>query len=157
MLIYHKYSEILRQLQKEQIFLGMLGIKEHSRREIDEIFKSFDLEGSCIRCVIFSKEGPMETKTLGDEIGLNTDWNSCISLSDKINQFNHYKNRDGNLVLPVGIKGIKEHLENGKSKFANTVFIVDDIPLQVPMFCDANPAAVRQMIIEYQKRGEVVI
>lgn len=56
----------------------------------------------------------METKTLGGEVGLNTDWNSCISLSDERDFFTEFINKEGNQILPYGIKGIKDHLKNGR-------------------------------------------
>ncbi|CAI2367574.1 unnamed protein product [Moneuplotes crassus] len=136
--------ELLQKQQNNQIFLGMVGIKEHSKREINEIFKSFGNEGAGIRCVMFCKEGPIETKNLGSEIGLNTDWNTCISLSD--DSMNELINQEGNLVLPYGIKGIREHLKT-----------VDQIPLQVPMFCDSTPDNITEMIKMYQENGEVVV
>lgn len=123
----------------------MVGVKEHCRREINEVFKGMGEEGAGIRCVIFCKEGPMETKNLGAEIGLNTDWNSCISLADEANDYTKLINIDGNLILPYGVKGIRKHLKE-----------IDEIPLQVPMFCDSYPGSIKEMIKMYQENGEVV-
>ena len=44
-----KDIELLKRQQDNQIFLGMVGVKEHSKREINEIFKSFGNEGAGIR------------------------------------------------------------------------------------------------------------
>lgn len=72
---------------------------------------------------MFCKDGPMETKNLGGEIGLQTDWNSCISLAETGNTYTMLINKDGNLILPYGVEGIRKHLKE-----------IDEIPLQVPMF-----------------------
>jgi len=143
--INKKRIEYLKTQQNNQIFLGMVGVKEHCRREINEVFKGMGEEGAGIRCVIFCKEGPMETKNLGAEIGLNTDWNSCISLADEANDYTKLINIDGNLILPYGVKGIRKHLKE-----------IDEIPLQVPMFCDSYPGSIKEMIKMYQENGEVV-
>lgn len=87
----------------------------------------------------------METKNLGAEIGFNTDWNSCISLAEEPNVYTKLINIEGNLILPYGIPGIRKHLKE-----------VDEIPLQIPMFCDSNPEAIKEMIKMYQENGEVV-
>ena len=58
----------------------------------------------------------LKTKTVGADLGFETDnFNAWISLKDDdLGRIN----RDGNEVLPTGIKNIRAHLEN-----------VDKIPL----------------------------
>jgi len=98
-----------------------------------------------IRAVLFSKEGVLETKSLAQELGIDTDWNAWISLADDPSQLTMRINNDGNQVLPCGIEKIKEHIKE-----------VDTIPLQVPMFCDATEEVTRQMFEIYQQNGDIV-
>lgn len=60
----------------------------------------------------------LKTKTVGADLGMDTDFNEWISLKDddSIDRIN----RDGKKVLPSGIQEIKEHLAD-----------TDKIPLQV--------------------------
>ena len=76
------------------------------------------LEGAGIRGVLFSKEGVLETKSLAKELGIDSDWNAWISLAEDPSDLTKLYNRDGNLILPYGIDGIKKHLNE-----------VDTIPL----------------------------
>jgi hypothetical protein len=94
------------------------------------MFETLDEAG--IRGVLFSKEGVLETKSLGKELGIDLDWNSWISLSENPSEFTRLYNKDGHLILPVGIQGIRKH-----------ILEVDKIPLQVPMFCDTTAETTR--------------
>ena len=80
------------------------------------MFRSLDEAG--IRGVLFSKEGVVETKSLAKELGIDSDWNAWISLAEKNEGEENMVNMDGNVVLPQGIEGIKEHIS-----------LVDKIPL----------------------------
>ncbi|KAJ1984624.1 hypothetical protein H4R34_000527 [Dimargaris verticillata] len=57
----------------------------------------------------------------------------------------YLEDHDIKAQLPRGIENIRPHLEN-----------VDDIPLQVSLFAEANWQAVREMLRIYQEEGEVV-
>ena len=74
------------------------------------------------------------------------DWNGWISLDDNPTQMTTRINKMGRTVLPGGINEIVEHLDKG----------IDNIPLQVPMFCDVKPKATRKMFQIYQENGDVV-
>ena len=67
------------------------------------------------------------------------DWNGWISLDDNPTQMTTRINKMGRTVLPGGINEIVEHLDKG----------IDNIPLQVPMFCDVKPKATRKMFQIY--------
>ena len=84
----------------------------------------------------------LKTKTVGADLGMDTDFNEWISLKD--GDFDR-TNRDGKKVLPSGIKEIKEHLAE-----------TDKIPLQVQMFCDVTAATTEQMFQIYQEEGDIV-
>lgn len=100
--------------------------------EANKLFQSLDKAG--IRGVLFSKEGVLETKSLAKELGIDSEWNAWISLSNNPSNFTKLYNEDGHLILPYGIEGIKKHIEE-----------VDTVPLQVPMFCDTSTESTRQM------------
>lgn len=80
------------------------------------MFESLEVAG--IRGVLFSKEGVLETKGLAKELGIDSDWNAWISLAEDPSDLTKLINRDGHLILPYGIEGIKKHLAE-----------VDTIPL----------------------------
>jgi magnesium-transporting ATPase (P-type) len=115
-----------------QIFLGLIAIKHHKRRDAKEQIRDMDRAG--IRPVLFSSEGVFETKQLAQELGLNSEWNSWISLSESPSEFTQRVNRNGFKILPSGIKEIKEHLVK-----------TDLIPLQVSSFCDKSWETTKQM------------
>ena len=85
----------------------------------------------------------LRTKTIGADLGLDTDFNAWISLKEDIDLGR--VNRDGNEVLPSGIENIKKHLEE-----------VDTIPLQVQMFSDVDARSTEQMFQVYQEYGDIV-
>lgn len=58
--------------------------------------------------VYFSKEDEKSTKKLGSMLGLETNWNCMMSLSES--RTATLVNRDGNVVLPSGIENIRKHI-----------------------------------------------
>mmetsp|Transcript_11321 Transcript_11321/g.1696 ORF Transcript_11321/g.1696 Transcript_11321/m.1696 type:complete len:82 (+) Transcript_11321:1162-1407(+) len=81
----------------------MIAITNHPKTEANHfIDDSFE---AGIRFVIFSEESYLETKAFGEELGLDTTWNSCISLSN--NNSGNRTNIAGARVLPAGIEEIK--------------------------------------------------
>jgi hypothetical protein len=109
-------KDLLGNFQKNQIFLGIVGVKHHKKQEGNKLFRS--LEEAGIRGVLFSKEGVLETKSLAKELGIDCDWNSWISLAENKSEFPQFVNMDGHKVLPQGIEEIRSHLQN-----------IDTIPL----------------------------
>jgi len=62
-----------------------------------------------IRGVLFSKEDLLRAKAVAQDLGIDTGWNSWISLDDDPEE--KLKNADGNQILPFGIEEIKTHIK----------------------------------------------
>ena len=137
--------EILQGVQREHIFLGMIAITNHPKSEANHFIE--DVFHAGIRFVIFSEGDLLETKAFGDDLGLYTAWNSCISLSSNPTIVEEeVLNLDGMKVLPQGIEEIRTRL----SEYNDTV------PLLVSMFSDSTKPNMLEMIKIYQENGEVV-
>jgi len=91
-------KDLLGNFQKNQIFLGIVGVKHHKKQEGNKLFRS--LEEAGIRGVLFSKEGVVETKSLARELGIDSDWNAWISLAEMHEGEENMVNLDGHEVLP---------------------------------------------------------
>lgn len=111
-----KSRDVLDNFQKNQIFVGIIGVKHHKKQEANKLFQSFNEAG--IRGVLFSKEGVLETKSFAKDLGLDCEWNSWLSLSENPCEDAKLVNEDGHLILPYGIDGIKKHIRE-----------VDTVPL----------------------------
>ncbi|KAL9541791.1 hypothetical protein PS6_010137 [Mucor atramentarius] len=143
------YKEVV----KGQIFLGMTAMCHQPKQNVVDFIEDLGLAG--IRFVYFSTTAERESKADGssliafaERLGLETDWNSCILLSnpDDENCGNGYlQTHDIKAQLPRGIDEIRPHLED-----------VDDIPLHVSLFAECTPRAMREMIRIFQENGEVV-
>ena len=136
-------KDLLQEAQRKQIFLGMVAITNHAKPEANHFIE--DTFEAGMRFVIFSEGNYLETKAFGDDLGLYTAWNSCISLSDNSEDAEQL-NQAGAQVLPRGIRQVKEVLHNN----------IDTVPLLVSMFSDANKKDMLEMIKLYQQFGEVV-
>jgi hypothetical protein len=77
-------------------------LKHHSKKECNRIINCFSKAG--IRGVYFSKEDILTSKAIAQDLGIDTGWNSWVSLED--NPEEKITNWDGNLVLPFGIDAI---------------------------------------------------
>lgn len=93
-----------------------------------------DFQSAGVRFSLFSSSDIISTRHLGSVLGLETGWNSVVSLeeSDKDAIF---VNQEGNEVLPAGIEKIKKHLKD-----------IDDIPLLVSLYANCTPPTILQMI-----------
>lgn len=82
-----------------------------------------------------------------ERLGLETDWNCCILLSDDNENTGtgYVEMHDIKAKLPRGIAEIKRHLEQ-----------VDDIPLHVSLFADCSPKSTREMVEVFQSYNETV-
>jgi hypothetical protein len=138
-------KDLLQGVQREHIFLGMVAITNHPKSEANHFIE--DVFDAGIRFVIFSEGDLLETKAFGDDLGLYTAWNSCISLSDKPAVIEEFLNQDGKKVLPNGIEEIKNRLVYGN----------DNVPLLVSMFSDSTKSSILEMVKIYQQNGEVPI
>lgn len=140
-------DEIGDDLLEEQVFLGLISVcpepKEHFQEFID------DLEAAGVRFAYFSPLKEQPSKAFGERLGLETDWNSCILLSEHPNPTSQSPGysaiSDIKTRLPRGIQAIRPHLES-----------VDDIPLHVSIFAECNSQNSAEMMKIYQEAGEVV-
>eukprot|EP00965_Chrysotila_dentata_P202122 6180951-Pleurochrysis_carterae.AAC.2 len=89
-----------------------------------------------------SESDERRTKAFGYELGLETDWNSCIDLAEMPSQASpktkavELKGASDDIMrLPRGISSVRNHLRH-----------VDNVPLLVGMFCGATPSATREMV-----------
>nr|CCC90530.1 conserved hypothetical protein [Trypanosoma congolense IL3000] len=121
-------------------FLGLVGLQDSIRPNVQNAMAVLDEAG--IRCMYFCSEGERRTKSLGNRLGLETDWNCCISLDEEAMDLDAHSIR---AQLPVGIKSIRRHIVH-----------VDPIPLQVNMFSHAHGASTRAMLSILQDNHEVV-
>lgn len=80
----------------------------------------------------------LRTKSIGADLGMDTDFNAWISHKEDDRLFIDRINENGQEVLPTGIEAIKNHLAE-----------VDKIPLQVQMFCDVNSSTTTEMFKIY--------
>lgn len=129
-------------IQHGQIFLGMIGLRKPPKEGVREWIASMT-DDSGIRFIYASPKNEQTAKAFGKMIGLDTDWNSCISLTEKEVELDE---SDLKAHLPNGIKRIREHLKT-----------TDNVPLLVPLFSDVDPENARDMIEILQEYGEVVM
>ncbi|RHW72552.1 hypothetical protein DPX39_050031500 [Trypanosoma brucei equiperdum] len=121
-------------------FLGLVGLQDSIRPNVQNAMSVLDEAG--IRCMYFCSDGERRTKSLGNRLGLETDWNCCISLDEGAKDLDAHSIR---AQLPVGIKSIRRHIVH-----------VDSIPSQVNMFSHAHSASTRAMLSILQDNHEVV-
>ena len=101
-----------------------------------------------MRFVHLSSDNERRTKAFGHELGLETDWNSCIDLGDETPPSTATASPTlggGVTKLPRGIDAVRPHLRD-----------VDNVPLLVSMFCNCRDATVREMVTIYQESSELV-
>lgn len=126
--------------------LGLAGIRfvyfsHTAERESKGKKKSIKLSGG-------GKQTDSDVLAFAERLGLETDWNSCILLSNPDDEDcgnGYIQTHDIKAQLPRGIDQIRPHLEN-----------VDDIPLHVSLFAECTPRAIKEMIRIFQENGEVV-
>ncbi|CBZ54129.1 conserved hypothetical protein [Neospora caninum Liverpool] len=135
-------GELLRRLQSHLIFLGMGASKQLCAKEVAARIQ--DLHEAGIRFVFFSSQDEKRTRALGAAFGLETGWNCIISLQPS-SAGDTYVNMDGKIVLPSGITAIRQHVEE-----------VDNVPLQVSLFCNSTPDTVQEMMQVLQENNEVM-
>ncbi|KAK1932835.1 hypothetical protein X943_001009 [Babesia divergens] len=127
---------------KNTVLLGMSANKRLYPKEVPSRIQSFHEAG--VRFVYFSKHDERQTRVIGAHLGLETSWNSMISLSNSARST--YINQEGNVVLPSGIENIKRHIEE-----------VDDIPLQVSLFANCSPGNTAEMLRILRDNGETIM
>ncbi|KAI9014158.1 hypothetical protein DFJ74DRAFT_681622 [Hyaloraphidium curvatum] len=137
-------KKFFEEVVKGQTFLGMAVLStHHPKPNVGDFIEDVRLAG--IRFVYFSPAPERETKAFGDRLGLETDWNSCILLSDDGEGNGYRELHDIKARLPRGINQIRTHLHE-----------VDDIPLHVSLFAECSPSTTVDMLRIFQDFGEVV-
>lgn len=137
-------KRFFEEVVKGQTFLGMAVLStHHPKPNVADFIEDVRLAG--IRFVYFSPSPERETKAFGDRLGLETDWNSCILLSDDGEGDGYRELHDIKARLPRGIDQIRTHL-----------YDVDDIPLHVSLFAECTPRTTVQMLKIFQEFGEIV-
>ncbi|RNF20924.1 uncharacterized protein Tco025E_03682 [Trypanosoma conorhini] len=122
-------------------FLAFVGLRDSIRPDVENSMSLLDEAG--IRCMYFSAENERRTKSFGNRLGLETDWNCCISLKTGAVELDPHSIR---AQLPVGIDAIRKHILH-----------VDPIPLQVKMFSHAHSVSTRAMLSILQDNHDVVV
>ena len=139
-------TEIIRS-SCSHIFLGLISVCPEPKQHFQEFID--DLEAAGVRFTYFSPYREQPSKAFGERLGLETDWNSCILLSEHPNpasQSTGYSAlSDIKARLPRGIQAIRPHLES-----------VDDIPLHVSIFAECDSSNSSEMMRIYQEWGEIV-
>jgi magnesium-transporting ATPase (P-type) len=120
---------------KESTMIGIVSFANRPAPSVAPVLKALGKAG--IRFSWFGSGCEPAVLDFGKSLGLETDWNCCLSLQDLPEGVSSR--------LPAGVSAIKKHVEGN-----------DDVPLRVPMFCDATPSSVQSMIRLYQDNGEVV-
>jgi hypothetical protein len=148
-----------RRATLNHVLLGFMTLSEHARATAQEFVA--DLAAAGIRFVLFAPGSEKEAKALGDRLGLETDWNSCIILSEPRRRpscsdgcgdgdsdgdptralFSDPKSR-----LPRGVRNVRPHLR-----------AVDDIPLRISLLAECRPASSADMIRIYAEHGAAVL
>jgi hypothetical protein len=126
-------------LLRGQIFTGMIAMQNQTKEDLTEFID--DLRSAGIHFTYFSKRTERQTKAFGERMGLETDWNCCISLADEEPEDITEKSK-----MPRGVQNVRPHLED-----------VDDIPLRLPLFANCDPDSVTEMMKIFQENGEVVL
>ncbi|KAJ1911506.1 hypothetical protein IWQ60_010099 [Tieghemiomyces parasiticus] len=169
-----------RTLVRDQIFLGLTTLCHVPKVDVCDVIEDLGLAG--IRFVYFSQARERESKAFAERLGLATDWNSCILLSsdrppggtglaamsgalagdgggDDADLSGDQTGGDLTAFLPTGYledHDIKTQLPRGIANIRPHLADVDDIPLQVSLFAEADWEAIREMFRIYQEEGEVV-
>ncbi|CAG8604208.1 7716_t:CDS:10 [Paraglomus brasilianum] len=146
--VTHKDEEkFYREVINGQIFLSMATLGHEPKVDVRDFIEDLNLAG--IRFVYFSPTAERESKAYAEELGLETDWNSCILLSSpgdaNSSSMGYREPHDIKARLPRGVGSIRSHLTK-----------VDDIPLHVSLFAECTPSTTLEMMKIFQEYGEVV-
>ncbi|KMZ87733.1 hypothetical protein PVBG_03834 [Plasmodium vivax Brazil I] len=134
-------EKFLSHLLSTSIFIGNSAVKLMTNSEIQTRIN--DIYNAGIRFVHFSKTDQANTRNVSNLLGMETNWNTSISLS--LNDKSSFKNRDGKVVIPSGINNIKTHIQE-----------VDDIPLRVSSYSGCNQFNTAEMIKILLDNNEII-
>lgn len=75
-------SEQIANLQSNQVFLGIAASRARPKPESIQFVE--DLMGAGIRFVYFTRRNMRRCKSFAQTLGMDTEWNSCVSLADNM-------------------------------------------------------------------------
>jgi len=136
---------ILQQLISSQVFIGLVGSREQPRSSLVGLIEDLDAAG--IRFVYFSARNSRRSLVLADKMGLETDWNTAVSLKEVLEKNKNSRDDpvwDINAKLPHGVAEIRRHLAK-----------IDDVPLRVNTFTNSNPETTCEMIEIFEEHGDI--
>lgn len=133
-------SVVLAFSYANHIFTGMVNMTRRVKAQVPQLQETLD--GAGIRLVLFSESNERQTKFIGSQLGVESDWNSCISLATSDVDIK-LDESDVKAQLPHGVDSIMAHLD-----------AVDDVPLLVSLFCDCQPAEASRMLKVLQSHGD---
>eukprot|EP00939_MAST-03C_sp_MAST-3C-sp1_P001304 g1304.t1 len=147
------------------VFLGITASRVQPRPGMQRCIEAMNRAG--IRFVYYSPKSFRKSKILAAKMGLNTGWNTAVSLRDDddggdcVNGSGSGRTGSSSSTkidnagdaargyaarLPMGIDAIRTHLRD-----------VDNVPLLVPLFTDCTGPTVKKMMSIQQEHGEVVL
>ncbi|OMH79409.1 hypothetical protein AX774_g7181 [Zancudomyces culisetae] len=145
-------QEFTNEIFDSQTFLGLLTFSDNPKPDVCDFIEDLSLAG--IRFVYFSKTNMNQSKSFGEKLGLETDWNTTILLgrsgTDKRakvgSRGGYFEDYEIKAQLPKGIQEIREHIKQ-----------VDDIPLQARLFAECEESSVAQMVDIFRENGDIVL
>lgn len=147
--------------KQDLIFLGAVAMEFYPREDMQEFID--DLGQAGIRFVYFSPYSERISKAFGERLGLETDWNSCILLSNTpMETHKHGSNLSNKVTRAQGYHAtsdVKARLPRGPAQIRKHLQTVDDIPLHVSIFaeCRAESGLIESMIDIYREWNETVL
>jgi len=157
-----KVQIICNNLARGLILTGMTGSRDQPRQEVNTLVEHLHRCG--IRFVYFSPREARCGRKIAEKMGLETDWNTSISLARPDEAFQQHQQNQHLLTshhtssfhdlyadweqkarMPKGIDAIKRHIVE-----------VDDVPLRVSVFTDCVPGTIAEMVQVLRDRNEVV-
>ncbi|XP_049850251.1 transmembrane protein 94-like [Schistocerca gregaria] len=141
---------------QNQNWVGMVGFCHMPRPLAPEFIDQLDRNH--VRFVYFSEDNEKHSKIFAEKLGLETDWNTCLSLLDVSEEGgsggpaaaqSERGQPDGGRSarrLPQGVEGIRRYIE-----------VVDNVPLLVRLFVDSTEKSKAGMIKIQRENHEVVI
>ncbi len=126
------------------IFTGIVTTRRQTSPTITSVLESFDDIG--VRIVWASGLNSRRSRALARDVGLWSEWNSCLSLT-KSGEGEPLPVTDVNARLPRGLAEIRRQLDAA----------IDDLPLQVNVFSNACPADVGGLVDIFAGVGDTVV
>jgi len=131
-------------LSRGLVFTGLVASRDLPRPEVVDLVA--DLAKAGVRFVFFSAREPRRSRVIADKMGLETDWNTSISLqAGAVGDTSDVVDWELKAHMPRGVDAIAKHVRE-----------VDDVPLRVPVFTDSAPGATADMVRIMRAGGDVV-